>query len=73
MANQPDVNNVQRAIRVPRELDAKVMKRFHCGNATVKDSYIIALEFATHGVELEPKDYIRIAKEIKAAKERRRP
>ena len=28
MSNQPDINNIQRSIRVPRDLDAKIKKRF---------------------------------------------
>lgn len=69
MANQPDINNVQRAIRVQRELDAKVLKRFYDEETmTVKDAYILALQFATRKVELSPADHERIAEEIRNAK-----
>ena len=68
MANQPDVHNVQRAIRVPRELDAKVTKRFRMDGMTIKDSYILALLFATKNVKLDAADHLRIAADIQKAK-----
>lgn len=68
MANQPDVHNVQRAIRVPRELDARVTKRFRMDGMTIKDSYILALQFATKNVQLDAADHLRIAADIQKAK-----
>ena len=69
MANRPSPKNVQRAIRVDRELDAKVLKRFRVDeDMTVKDAYILALQFATRKVELSPEDLERIAAEKRAAK-----
>lgn len=69
MANQPDVKNVQRGLRVERTLDAKVLKRFYDPETmTLKDAYILALQFATRNVELSPEDHERIAAEIRAAK-----
>lgn len=69
MANRPSPENVQRAIRVERELDAKVLKRFRVDDdMTVKDAYILALQFATRKVELDPEDLERIAAEKRAAK-----
>ena len=68
MANRPSPENVQRAIRVDRELDAKVLKRFRVDDdMTVKDAYILALQFATRKVELDPEDLERIAAEKRAA------
>ena len=69
MANQPSINNVQRALRVDRELDAKVLKGFRIDkNMNIKDSYILALQFATRKVYLTPDDYEKIAREKRAAK-----
>ena len=68
MANQPDINNVQRSVRVPRELDAKVQKRFIQDGMTIKDAYILALEFATLKVELTDEDHEKIAEQKRAAK-----
>lgn len=68
MANQPDIKKVQRAIRVPRELDAKVQKRFRMEQMSVKDAYILALTFATKDVTLTRADYKRIQDEIRKAK-----
>ena len=72
MSNMPDVNNVQRSVRVQRELDAKVLKRFRTDPAmSVKDAYILALQFATRKVELSAEDHRKIAEEIEAARNRR--
>lgn len=69
MANRPSPENVQRAIRVDRELDAKVLKRFRVDeDMTVKDAYILALQFATRKVELTPEEHERIAADKRAAK-----
>jgi len=69
MANQPNKKNIQRGLRVDRTLDAKVLKRFYDKDTmTVKDAYILALQFATRKVELTPEDHERIAEEIRAAK-----
>ena len=68
MANQPNPENVQRAIRVQRELDAKVLKRFRADGDTVKDAYILALMFATRKVELTPEEYHEIAEETEKAR-----
>ena len=69
MANQPDAKNVQRAIRVQRELDAKVLKRFRADeDMPVKDAYILALQFATRKVELTAEEYRKIADETEKAK-----
>lgn len=69
MANQPKAENVQRALRVQRELDAKVLKRFRDDDKmTVKDAYIFALMFATRNVTLSAEDYRRIANETEAAR-----
>ena len=69
MANQPDIKNVQRGLRVDRELDAKVLKRFRVDDSmTIKDAYILALQFATRKVELSPEDHEKIAAEKRAAK-----
>lgn len=68
MANRPSPKNVQRAIRVDRELDAKVLKRFRVDEGmTIKDAYILALQFATRKVELSPEDLERIAADKRAA------
>lgn len=69
MANQPDKKNIQRGLRVDRELDAKVLKKFRTDDRmTVKDAYINALLFATMKVVLTAEDHERIAAEIRAAK-----
>lgn len=69
MANQPDINNVQRGLRVDRELDAKVLKGFRVDESmTMKDAYILALQFATRKIELTPEDHEKIAAEKRAAK-----
>ena len=69
MANQPDINNVQRGQRIDRELDAKVLKKFRLDpKMTVKDAYILALAFATSDVELTPEELEKIAEEKRAAK-----
>lgn len=69
MANRPSPENVQRAIRVDRELDAKVLKRFKVDeDMTVKDAYILALQFATRKVELDPEDLEKIAADKRAAR-----
>ena len=69
MANQPNAKNVQRALRVQRELDAKVLKRFRADETmTVKDAYILALQFATRKVELTAEEYRKIADETEKAK-----
>ena len=71
MANQPKAENVQRALRVQRELDAKVLKRFRADESmTVKDAYIFALMYATRKVELTPEEYRKIAADTEAAKRR---
>ena len=69
MPNQPSVDNIQRGLRIPRPLDAKVVKQFKVHKQmTVKEAYILALEYATKDVALDVEDYERIAKEKKAAK-----
>lgn len=69
MANRPSPENVQRSIRIDRELDAKVLKRFKIDDdMTVKDAYILALQFATRKVELDPEDLEKIAADKRAAR-----
>ena len=69
MSNRPDVNNVQRSIRVPRDLDAKILKRFRVDeDMAVKDAYILALQYATRNVELSAEDYRRIADDTERAR-----
>lgn len=71
MADQPNINNVQRGIRCNRELDAKVLKMFRVSDdMTVKDAYILALQFATRDVVLGPEDYERIRQDILEAREK---
>ena len=71
MSNQPRAANVQRAIRVQRELDAKVLKRFRADDTmTVKDAYILALMYATRSVKLTAEEYRKIAEDTEAAKRR---
>lgn len=73
MSNQPDINNIQRSIRVPRDLDAKIKKRFRIDESmTVKDAYILALQFATRNVELSPEDYEQIAQDKRNDTKKRR-
>lgn len=68
MANKPSTKNVQRALRVERELDAKVLRRFRTDEAmSIKDAYIFALMFATKGVELTAEDNEKIARDKRAA------
>ena len=39
MANQPSIDNVQRGLRVQRELDAKILKKFRVDDSmTIKDA-----------------------------------
>ena len=72
MANQPNAKNVQRALRVQRELDAKVLKRFRTDESmTIKDAYIFALMFATRKVELTAEEYRKIAEDTEKAKARK--
>lgn len=73
MANQPKPENVQRALRVQRELDAKVLKRFRTDeDMTVKDAYIFALMFATRKVKLTADEYRQIAKDTEKARKGRK-
>ena len=73
MANQPDPNKIQRAIRVPRELDVQILKKYRIDSShTVKDAYILALMDATRNVILTAKDHKQIAKAIKEAKCKRK-
>lgn len=68
MANQPKIDNVQRGLRIDRELDAKVLKKFRTDeDMTVKDAYIVALIYATRKVELTPEDLEKIAADKRAA------
>lgn len=68
MANQPKISNVQRGLRVDRELDAKVLKKFRTDDdMTIKDAYIVALIYATRNVELTPEDLEKIAADKRAA------
>ena len=70
MANQPNPSNVQRALRVQRELDAKILKKFRADDAmTVKDAYILALQYSTRKVELTPEEYRKIADETAKARQ----
>lgn len=69
MANQPSIDNVQRGLRVQRELDAKILKKFRVDNSmTIKDAYILALMFAARGIELDATDNEKIAKDKRNAK-----
>lgn len=38
MANQPSIDNVQRGLRVKRELDAKILKKFRVDVEGTKSS-----------------------------------
>lgn len=70
MPNQPSAKNVQRGLRVRRVLDAKVLKKFRVDEQmSVKDAYILALDFATEDVVLSASDHERIAREIRAAEQ----
>jgi len=69
MSNQPKPENVQRSVRVQRELDAKVLKKFRTDkDMTVKDAYILALMYATRKVKLTAEEYRKIADDTQAAK-----
>ncbi len=71
--NQPDINNVQRSIRTSRKLDAKVLKGFRANaKMTVKDAYILALTYATRGIELTVEDEERILEDMRREKAKRR-
>lgn len=71
MSNQPKAENVQRALRVQRELDAKVLKRFRADDTmTVKDAYILALMYATRNVKLTAEEYRKIAADTEVARKR---
>lgn len=73
MANQPKAENVQRALRVQRELDAKVLKKFRADEKmTVKDAYIFALMFATRKDELTADEYRKIAEDTEKARKSRK-
>lgn len=72
MSNMPSVKNIQRALRVQRDLDAKVSKRFRQDESmTVKDAYILALQYATRDVQLTPDEYRKIAEDIEKARSRK--
>lgn len=69
MANSPSIENVQRGIRVDRELDAKIVKKFRVDESmSVKDAYILALQFAARGIVLTAEDNERIADDKRKAK-----
>lgn len=69
MPNQPDIDNVQRSVRVQRTLDKKVLKQFRTDpSMTVKDAYILALMFATRKTELTADEYRQIADEKEQAR-----
>ena len=73
MANQPKAENVQRALRVQRELDAKVLKKFRTDeHMTVKDAYIFALMFATRKTVLTADEYRKIAEDTEKARKNRK-
>jgi len=73
MANQPKAENVQRSLRVRRELDAKVLKRFRVDEEmSVKDTYILALQYATRKVELTAEEYRKIADDTEQARAKNR-
>jgi len=73
MSNQPKPDNVQRSLRVQRELDAKVLKKFRADDSmTVKDAYILALMYATRKVKLTAEEYRKIADDTQAAKRKAR-
>lgn len=72
MSNSPSPTNVQRALRVQRELDAKVTKRFRQDESmTVKDAYVLALQYATRDVQLTAAEYRKIALEVERARKRK--
>lgn len=56
-----------RGLRVLRDLDAKVLKRYRMKGDTVKDAYIRALERAAFGVKLSPADLRRIDADTREA------
>ena len=73
MSNQPKPDNVQRSLRVQRELDAKVLKKFRTDDSmTVKDAFILALMYATRNVKLTAEEYRKIADDTQAAKRKAR-
>lgn len=73
MANQPKAENLQRALRVQRKLDAKVLKKFRADEKmAVKDAYIFALTFATRKVELTADEYRKIAEDTEKARKSRK-
>lgn len=73
MSNQPKPDNVQRSLRVQRELDAKVLKKFRTDDSmTVKDAFILALMYATRKVKLTAEEYRKIADDTQAAKRKAR-
>lgn len=59
-----------RGLRVLRDLDAKVLKRYRMKGDTVKDAYIRALERAAFGVKLSPADLRRIDADTREAARR---
>lgn len=72
MSNMPSVKNIQRALRVQRDLDAKISKRFRQDESmTIKDAYILALQYATRDVQLAPDEYRKIAEDIEKARKRK--
>lgn len=69
MSNSPSPTNVQRALRVQRELDAKVTKRFRQDESmTVKDAYVLALQYATRDVQLTAAERHQVARDVERAK-----
>ena len=71
MASRPDPRNVMRGLRVPRDLDAKILKKYgRGGGEAVKDAYIRALERAAFGVKLSPADLRRIDADTREAVQR---
>jgi len=68
MPNSPKIKNVQRGLRVDRELDAKVLRKFRVDDSmSVKDAYVLALRFATRKVSLTVEDHERIIQEKRLA------
>lgn len=68
MANSPSIENIQRGLRVQRELDAKVIKGFRLDSKmSIKDSYILALQFATRNIVLDAEDNEKIAADKRKA------
>ena len=72
MPNKPKAENVQRGLRVHRELDAKVQKRFRADGDTIKDAYIRALRSATAHVTLTAEEKQSILRETEAVKRNRK-